>query len=232
MKNGRSSAEQATPAERLASALLRVIELRRDHRTDPALAERLRAVKRWQSERLRATYADLLATARYRAASEFFLEELYGDKDFEQRDREALRVVNKLARLLPHRAIETLAAGVELDELSEILDARIARVIDQPVDEARYAEAYRNTSTRPERGHQIEMVDRIGHALDRLARMPMLAGLLHMMRGPAEAAGLGHLHQFLVRGFDSFRAMHGASEFLETIRTREIELMEKLFDRS
>src|ERR1700741_5184835 len=106
------SQEPLSAAARLTQALELVIVLRRQLKADVDLYERLRAVKRWQSQRLQATYADLLRSSRYRGAAEFFLEDLYGEKDFEQRDREALRIVAKLARLLPQRAIETLAAGV------------------------------------------------------------------------------------------------------------------------
>ena len=101
-------AAQPGPKERLASGLARVIELRRTLHTDAAVNERWLAVKRWQAQRLARTYPDLLASARYRPACEFFLEELYGAKDFEARDNEALRVVPKLARMLPERA----SAGV------------------------------------------------------------------------------------------------------------------------
>ncbi|MCS7101252.1 MAG: hypothetical protein NZL99_06085 [Burkholderiaceae bacterium] len=217
--------------ERLAAALRRVIELRRGLASDAALTERWLAVKRYQSERLRRTYADLLAAPRYRAAAEFFLDELYGEKDFEQRDQEALRVAPKMARLLPERAVETMTLAVELDELSEILDARVARAIEAlPLDDAGYERAYRLAGTPSERARQIEMVLRIGRALDRLARMPLLAGMLHVMRGPAEAAGLAHLHHFLVRGFDAFRAMQGAGEFLALVEQRETALMRRLFE--
>ena len=214
--------------ERLAAALTRVITLRRELRSDPELVDRVKAVKRYQSERLRRTYADLLKTPRYRAAAQFFLEDLYGEKDFDQRDREALRVVPKLARLLPEKAVETMAMAVELDELSETLDVRVAENVALPLDDARYARAYRRAGTRGERARQIAMIDTIGHALDRLARMPLLSGMLHVMRAPAEAAGLQHLHQFLTRGFDSFRSMRGASEFLDIVHERETALMQEL----
>ena len=217
--------------QRLADALTRVMALRRSLFADATIVARWRAVKREQSERLRGTYADLLASPRYRAAAAFFLEDLYGEKDFEQRDREALRVVPKLARLLPDRAVETMALAVELDELSEILDARVAGHVVLPLDAAGYAQAYRAAGTRPERERQIEMVDQIGHKLDRLARLPFLSGMLHVMRAPAEAAGLQHLHQFLMRGFDSFRAMHGAGEFLDIVRARETALMREMFEQ-
>jgi hypothetical protein len=217
------------PKQRLAEALRRVIALRRQVRDDAALAARWLALKHWQTGRLRATYPDLFAQPQYRAAGEFFLTELYGAKDFERRDQEALRVVPKLARMLPDRAVETMALAVELDELSEELDTRVARGVTLPIDEAVYAQAYREAGTRPERARQIEMVDQIGRSLERLARLPLLAGMIHMMRAPAEAAGFGHLHHFLQSGFDAFRAMGPAGVFLDTIRRRETLLMERLF---
>jgi hypothetical protein len=223
------SAAQPGPKERLASGLARVIEMRRTLHADAEVNERWLAVKHWQAQRLARTYPDLLASPRYRPASEFFLEELYGAKDFEARDAEALRVVPKLARMLPERAVETMALAVELDETSESLDARLAGAIRLPVDVAGYARAYRETGTLAERRLQIETVDRIGHTLEKLARIPLLSGMLHMMRAPAEAAGFGHLHHFLQSGFDAFRTMGSAGEFLRTIRSRETALMEALF---
>ena len=41
------------------------------------------------------------------------------------------------------------------------------------------------------------------------------------MRGPARAAGLGDLQRFLEKGFDTFKAMHGAKEFIALVGERE-----------
>jgi hypothetical protein len=49
------------------------------------------------------------------------------------------------------------------------------------------------------------------------------------MRRPARLAGLGELHDFLQRGYDAFRTMGGASEFLNLIVGRERKLLEALF---
>ena len=224
-----SGAAPPGPKERLASGLARVIELRRTLHVDPALNERWLAVKQWQSARLARTYPDLLASARYRPACEFFLDEIYGAKDFEARDSEALRVVPKLAMMLPERAVETMALAVELDETSESLDARLARMVRLPIDAEGYARAYRETGTLRERQLQIDTVDRIGRTLEKLARFPLLSGMLHMMRAPATAAGFGHLHNFLQNGFDAFVAMGAATEFLDIVRSRETALMQALF---
>jgi hypothetical protein len=223
-----AASEKSIPA-RLSAALTRVITLRETFDRQPELALPWKEVKHWQSQRLRRTYPDLFAVPRYKIAGEFFLSEIYGAKDFGQRDREALRVVPKLARMLPERAVETLLLAVELDEMSEQLDARVASHIVLPVTDASYAAAYVLAGTPGERRAQIDHVQKIGGALERLARLPLLSGMLHLMRGPAEAAGLSHLHFFLQRGFDAFKAMGPAGEFLRTISDRETQLMDRLF---
>jgi hypothetical protein len=226
---GSSPASGRSVPARLASALERVIALRENFDAHPELAAPWKAVKHWQSARLRRTYPDLFSQPRYRVAGEFFLNEIYGAKDFSQRDREALRVVPKLSRMLPDRAVETLLLAVELDEVSEQLDARVAGCVVSPVTDASYAAAYRTAGTLAERRAQIDHVERIGRALEKLARLPLLSGMLHLMRAPAEAAGLAHLHFFLQRGFDAFKAMGPAGEFLDTIAARETQLMDRLF---
>lgn len=216
---------------RLAQALDAVKTLRGQLAADPQLSRRWSAVKQFQADRLRATYPDLLASDRYREPCEFFLDELYGAHDFDQRDAEARRVVPKLAKMLPTRALETLLLAVQLDEMSERFDSEMARQIALPVTASSYADAYPTVASEADRERQIEVVDEIGRALDKLARFPVLSTMLHMMKGPAEMWGLSHLHHFLQRGFDAFAGMGGAGEFLATIRRRESAVNHRLFAR-
>ena len=51
------------------------------------------------------------------------------------------------------------------------------------------------------------------------------------MRGPARLAGLEALHGFLVRGYDTFAAMHAPQAFLDTIAARERALAAELYTR-
>ncbi|HEU6455230.1 MAG TPA: hypothetical protein VN201_07180, partial [Roseateles sp.] len=69
----------------------------------------------------------------------------------------------------------------------------------------------------------------VGEALDHLTRKPLLRQTLRLMRGPAQMAGLGALQNFLESGFDTFRAMRGAADFLSTVRQREEVLAGRLF---
>lgn len=214
---------------KLADALGRVIALRAELAADAQHKKRWVALKQWQIQRLRTTYADLLATPRYKEAAEFFLEELYGAKDVDQRDTEAQKVAPKLAGLLPARAIDALLLAVQLEEIAEGFDIEMSRNIELPITAKNYAEIYRATGTEAERVRQIELADRIGKALEKLAKVPMLSTMLHMMKAPAALWGLSHLHRFLQRGFDAFVGMRGAREFLEKTNRRELAINQRLF---
>lgn len=194
------------------------------------LPPRLKELKRWQAARLEATYADLAAQPRYRTATAFFLDDLYGPKDFSARDQEMLRIVPVMRRLLPASAVETAALAIELEALSEDLDHRLAAALAEgPIDEESYGEAYRASSTRKEREHQVELIVAVGSRLDVLVRKPLVNQMLKLMRQPARVAGLSDLQDFLERGFDSFREMDGADAFLDTVRRRESAILSALF---
>ena len=233
-----SEAPTAKPAiaARLREATAHVNALREAARADPVLAQDRLLVRAWQADRLARTYPDLLASPRFGRAATFFLSDLYGPKDFAERDEAVARIIPTLTRMLPAAALDTIALAVELDGLSEDLDLHVARLLraGQPaahaieVTEPRYAAAYRSGS-KTDRSRQIELVGRIGSALDRLARKPLISAALRLMEAPAHAAGLGALHEFLAHGFDAFRHMRGADQFLATIAARETLINDRLF---
>jgi len=228
--------DKSAAADRLRRELASVRELRGAARAEAAVARDRATLRAWQAERFARTYADLLAAPRYAAAAAFFLSDLYGLADPAARDEAVARSLPTMVRLLPVAALDTIARAVELDALSERLDLAMVGAFRrrQPsgelgITEASYAEAYRAAAERGERERQIDLVYRIGLALDRLARTPLLAGALAMMEAPARAAGVAALHDFLARGFRAFRQMRGAREFLATVGARERRINERLY---
>ena len=192
--------------------------------------DRIAAVKRWQTSRLIKTYADLAANPRYRAATAFFVEDLYGPKDFSARDAAMLRIVPVMTRVLPAKAVESAALSVELEAVSEDLDQRLAQALpDGVIDESTYAAAYRGSARLEERVHQIQLIVEVGRRLDSLVHWPFVHRTLKLMRSPARMAGLSDLQDFLERGFEAFAAMDGADDFLATIERRETAILNRLF---
>lgn len=224
-----SPSSPGSAPEALRHHLRRLRELRGADAVEGAPA-RLREVKHWQAMRLGRTYADLAATPRYARATTFFLEDLYGEKDFSGRDEAMLRIYPVMVRTLPAGAVETAAIAIEVDALSEDLDRRVAGAIASgPISESSYAQAYRTAGTPAERQHQIELIEHVGERLDALVVKPMVYTTLKLMRAPARLAGLADLQSFLERGFEAFRRMEGADYFLETIVQRETAILKRLF---
>ena len=213
------------------AAHLRVVDAERQRRTElPGLLARVTALKAFQQRRFSDTYADLLASARYGAAARYFLVELYGPGDFTTRDTQFARVAPTIARLFPEQVAETVAILAELHALSETLDTETAlHLPDGPVAPLDYVRAWQGVGRAPDREHQIELTLRIAAQLDRITRLPMLRNALRLMRGPARAAGLTEVQRSLEAGFDVFRAMKGAEEFIALIDSRERALADALF---
>lgn len=199
--------------------------------TDAALAERVVAVKRYQQQRFEHTYADLLAHPRYAGASNYFLDELYGPSDFTHRDKQFVRIVPALARLFPSEVVRTVEALAALHALSERFDSAMGRALDGlTVDARAYVQAWQRCGDPAGRERQIALMQHVGRSLDGLTRNPLLRHSLRLMRAPARAAGMAALQTFLEAGFDTFRAMRGADEFLELVGRRERALASALFN--
>lgn len=221
----------APPADRgtLGRLLERNQALRDVFAAEPRLARQLRRLQKWQSKRLLRSHADLHADRRYRLAVEFFFNELYG-RDARRRDSDMIKVQRAMERLLPREGLEALCLAVQLETLSQELDAEVARALPAgAITVERYADAYRAAGRRRDRERQIALTGEIGEYLDGVVRKPMVRALVKLARGPAHAAGFGLLQEFLERGLDAFEAMHGAGHFLATVREREQRAMDRLF---
>ncbi len=206
--------------------------------TATSAADRL-AVRMYQQARLAKTHTDLLASQKFGPAAKFFLTELYSIEDLAQRDADIERVIRILVKFLPEKALITLAAALEMDALSELLDSKLAATLRSTqssrlplnINPTSYKAAYVSMGNFDLRVRQLELTEEIGLALDKLARMPLLMTLLRVMRGPAAAGGVGGLHDFLERGYAAFAHMKGGREFIDAIVSRERAVHGELTER-
>jgi len=224
-------------SEIIRDAVTHVTLLRETVAGKPGLASAVSAIKQFQARRFAGTYFDLLHSEQYKPAAVFFLQELYSEKDYSERDSQFARIAGALERLFPDEVVQTAVSLAQLHRLTEDLDLAMARIwmsnADKPEVE-RYVKSWRSVGRRSDREIQLSTVLNVGHELDRLTRTRGLRIMLKMMRGPANLAGLGSLQQFLESGFDTFAEMgredDGARHFLATVMARETILINELFD--
>ena len=208
---------------------------------DPAREPRntvrwLPELRRWQSARLEAGFAQFLSNPKSAPAARFFLTDVYGDHDFSRRDADIARVLPMMRGLLPVALLDTVTNGIELSALTHAFDLRMADALQRvaprrrKLDGALYAQVYREVGLPRLREHQIELLGRVGHGLADALAMSGMSTLLKISRGPAKAAGLADLQGFLERGFTAFAELGKAEYFIDHIDRTERELWERLFD--
>jgi hypothetical protein len=229
---------------------LRIVEnLRQARQTNPELANRTHALRRWQSLRFRQCYADVLQDTHMGAAAQFFLSELYSEQEFSERDAQFARIAGTLERLFPQSVVQTATLLAQLHALSETLDACMARTwlsneqlgasldFEQPASFGTYHQLWCALlgfdGYARARQEQLEATHALGLQLQRHTQVPGLRLMLKMMRAPATAAGLSDLQRFLELGFDTFGQLGKAKkvpQFLQTVMQRETDWLERMAD--
>ncbi len=221
-----------------AARLLEQLRRGQAFRADGAVGieRELSLLRRWQAARLTRTHADLLRSPLYRPAAEFFLDELYGDRDLGQLERDLARIVPTMTRVLPAAMLHTTGLALELNALSHELDARLTRILSAELDprgaeldEAAYVAAYRRCASYDQRYHQLDLTERLGRDLQAIVPKRFIHAALKLAQTPARLAGLGELHRFLEAGFHAFRHMGAdAGTFVTTIVGRERAILERI----
>ncbi len=233
----------------IQTAVEKVAQLRQLASDTAGLAQAVSEIKAFQAQRFNGTYSDLLHTPQYQPATQFFLEELYSEKDYSQRDAQFSRIAGTLERMFPKQVVETAVSLAELHSLTEDLDLAMAKswlnssvkTTKSSGDIDRYITAWQHVGRRTDRDAQLSGALRVGQELVTLTRTPGLRMALKMMRKPASLAGMAALQHFLESGFDTFAAMgpkkpsksgqpEGPAYFLETVKKREAALIDQLFD--
>ena len=223
--------DKAHHLQRLKASIAAATGLRQRLRADAGARDRRKALRQWQGERLQRTHADLLADQRYGKAARFFVDDLYSAEEAGERDAAVAKAVPSLSKMLPPSGVETVANAIELDALSESLDAAMAEILEvgAPIDADAYGRAYRVVGRPDDRARQIALIESLGSSLDILTRLPLIGTTLKMMRKPAKLLGLGELQGFLERGYEAFRAMGRPDAFVATVVGRERALMRAWF---
>ncbi len=224
--------EKENVLRRLEADLETAARLRAGAVSSPRAKSAWEALRVWQAARLARTHAGLLESAETHDAAKFFLTDLYAPADLSRRDAVARRVVPIMAKMLPVSALETIADAIELDGLSESLDADMVAALDGEIfhlDAAAYGRAYRAAGREADRARQIDLIAHLGGSIERLAHLPFIGATLAAMRKPARLAGFGGAQEFVERGYAAFSKMKTAAPFIEAIVSRERAVSRALF---
>lgn len=194
------------------------------------------ALQIFQANRLRRDYSDLAAIAEYEPVGEFFFEEMYGPRDFGERDADAKRIQHVL-HMLPGVHLHDVEQVLGLLDLTNRLDQHLAELMLRQgtgldFDEATYEACYREADNYDARLRQLNLIHSSTYTVFRLSRSHLLGVGLHRSRLLARLVGIEAGHTFLVKGYDALRGVSDITRFAETVHARELERLNRIYGKA
>lgn len=200
---------------------------------NPELVMAKKILKNFQIERLKETHQDFLTSPDTKQAANFFLRELYSDKDLSKRDKDLEKLIPMMEKIFPLNALEVVTNAIYLDALTEQLDNQMVQELKQfgkIFTLEQYHEAYRHTNY-DKRLEQIELIGKLGYSLNTLVNLPFIFTTLKAMRIPAKLAGLQDMHEFLNEGFNTFKETKNTEHFISALVQREKSILNDIFQK-
>jgi hypothetical protein len=140
-----------------------------------------------------------------------------------------------MAHLMPEPLTRPLMLKVELNELTEQLDAHLLEVlvnqlgVTDRLTVPLYAEGYRRCNNYDDRIRQIELIHDVVYLLDAVVHRPGSGTMLMLAKVPLKRAGWREVMNFMERGYKAVKAMRGAEQFLDVIRSRELQILKRIY---
>lgn len=217
--------------EKVISNLRVAKNLRQKAKSDSSLLESKIALKKFQVDRLKKTHSDLLNNPETKEAALFFLNEIYSFKDLSKRDRDLEKLLPTMGKMFPENTLEVIANAMVLDGLTEELETKMALKLGKSFTEADYFKYYQEETSYEERLKQLNLVKDLGYNLCSLVKLPLITTTLKMMKVPAKLANLDEMHEFLNTGFQTFKNTKNPENFINTLVTREKDILNKIFQK-
>lgn len=188
-----------------------------------------------QSNRLRRDFSDLAAIPMYEPVGEFFFNELYGPRDFSQRDNDARRLQHFL-HIMPGVHLHDVEEILDLLSITADLDDDLTRLLiasGAPItfDEQIYEQLYREANNYDERYRQLELIQNCLWNVFRLSRSHILGMALESSGLLARLAGFEAGHTFLLKGFRALRDVSEIDYFAVTIYNRERARLDRIYEK-
>lgn len=193
--------------------------------SDPILLSSIKAVKSFQKERLTKTHQQFLNNPDTNQAAQFFLNELYGEKDFSIYYKDLDKLLPTMEKMFPVSALNIITKALSLNLLTEKLDNQLAEQLGSNFTEKQYWKSYNDIGTVEDRTFQLDLLKDIGQNLIKASKMPLISQLLSVMSIPAQQMDLMNLHNFLKNGFHVFKNTKNPQFFIDTIYSYEMDIL-------
>lgn len=197
---------------------------------DPQLKLRLEQAQTWLKQRIEHTHQALFTQPAHQLMAAYFINRLYGGPEFDalaEQIARLLKYAHKAEKKIPETAIRTGVKSIQLAVLAMQLDEQVAAQLlidfpaDQPIDDEMMRVTLIKLDQQQARHQQLDLLDELGHSLDKYLRSFILLTAFKMCKGVAHKYQFDLMYNFIGEGFAAIKPMKSTAKFLQQFIEQE-----------
>lgn len=196
-----------------------------------------RELQDFQVKQLKRNFNDLYTSQEYGPLCEFFAQDIYAPRDFEERNRSFEQISSYFRNALGERFFQGLIRLLDLYELSDTLDNLMVITLEKMgvkknISQEQYDEAYYRCNNYDTRIEQLELIVECFHFTHALCQYRFIGMILKTARLTAHmfTASRDNIVDMLERGYNALRPVKNIRPFTDTIYDRELKRLNRIYD--
>jgi hypothetical protein len=196
-----------------------------------------RELQDFQVKQLARNFSDLYASPQYGALCQFFVEDIYAAKDFEERNRSFENISHYFKNALGERFFHGLIRLLDLYALSDGLDDLMVQQLERlgvkkKISQESYDKAYYLCDNYERRVEQLDLIIESFDFAHHLCQHKLIGWILKTARVTAHAFGSSKesIVDVLQRGYTTLRGVPNVDAFNDIIYEREMSRLNRIYE--
>jgi hypothetical protein len=196
-----------------------------------------RELQDFQVKQLKRNFSDLYTSQEYGQLCEFFAQDIYAPRDFEERNRSFEQISSYFRNTLGERLFHGLIRLLDLYEMSDAMDDLMVVTLEKMgvrknITQEQYDEAYYRCNNYDERIEQLDLIVECFHFTHNLCQYRFIGMILKTARMTSHlfSSSKDSIVDMLERGYQALRPVKNIKPFTDTIYERELKRLNRIYD--
>ncbi len=204
----------------------------------PVSIEMKRELQDFQVRQLKRNFSDIYDSKEYGKLCQFFANDIYAPKDFEERNRSFEQISNYFRNSLGDKLFHGLIRLLDLYEMSDDMDDLMVVTLEKmgvkgTISQEQYDKAYYLSDNYDRRVEQLDLIVECFDFTHALTRFRSIGWILKTARLTSHlfSGSKDNIVDMLQRGYDAMRDTASVEGFNDIIYEREMKRLNRIYEQ-